>query len=184
MASKPKLTILQKQVQHADCAALLTRGSVLCIDPSISSQSSNIGYAIYESSHLTEAGILEIDSNQTREQRLLEIGRTLRQDFDPVDVLVIENIPASFQSKTGRMNHWISESWKTLHQAAGAAMGAVDCKHLVTVHPSTWKKYTKDSCSYEKGDTADAVLIGYAALVEACDHLGIDRPTKYFVKQK
>lgn len=176
-----KKTALRRAVEK--CAQLMVDGRVLAIDPSISSLSSSMGYSLYEASQLVDAGIVEIKASLPKNRKLQEIRKVLMQDFSDVDVLVIENI-APMRDNSRDKNPYkmaaITKGWKNLHQATGAAIASVEAEHVVEVAPITWRKYLKDG--YEKSDVADAVMIGYAALADACDYLQIEAPQKYFIK--
>lgn len=156
----------------------LTTGDVISLDPSIGSLSSKLGYATYKEMQLVDAGVLDIDSNQSPEERIAQIGQALEQEFQQADVAVVEYIPPSFNPKSGRNSRWITADWKKLHEAAGACISSSRASYHLRVHPATWKKYARD---YEKSDAADAILIGYAAIAEACKLLKIELPTKYYL---
>lgn len=184
-----KLTVLQKQVQQGTCAEMLTSSKVLAIDPSIGSASSSMGYAWYEEGQLKDAGILEFPPSMSKNKKLQEIRAAIMEEFDQFDVLVIENIAPmrvnqnskeSHNKKTAGISAAITKGWKNLHQATGAAIAASNCEYVVEVAPITWRKYIDES--YQKNDAADATLIGYAAIKEACDYLGKSLPRKYFVE--
>jgi hypothetical protein len=182
MAKPKKKTQLRKGVER--CADLLADARVLAIDPSISSASSSMGYAVYEAGQLVDAGIIDIRASLPKNRKLQEIRKVLTSDFMDIQVLVIENIapmrvagPGDFHKQAA-----ITKGWKNLHQATGAAIASVDAEHVVEVAPVTWRKYLKGD--YEKSDAADAVLIGYAAIADACDYLDRPAPTKYFLQSK
>lgn len=164
-----------------EMAELLREGDVLALDPSIGSRSSQLGYATYTAGELQDAGVIEMEDGMTVEDRLAWIAGILTTEFTPVDVLVIEDIPPSFNPKSGRPTRWITANWKKLHEAAGACIASAKADKRVRVHPSTWKKYAR---GYQKSDVADAVLIGYAAIAESCKLAGVSLPQKYFIEME
>ncbi len=169
---------LVAKLKTEDFCTRLTEGSVLALDPSIGSTSSQLGYATYVNMELTDAGIVKMPAGLDTEARLREIGRVLREEFEEADILVIEDIPPSFNPKSGRPSRWITAGWKKLHEAAGACIASAKAGKVVRVHPATWKKFSK---GYEKSDVADAVLIGYAAIAEACKIAKLPAPQKVYI---
>jgi hypothetical protein len=174
---KKKPTKLSQSVKK--CAKELTTGTVLAIDPSIGSQSSSMGYAVYKAGQLIDAGKLDIRSSLSKHKKLRMIRDCLMTEFENPDVLVIEWIPPMRINKGGPQAGSLTQGWVNLHQAAGAAMASVETNHVVEVAPVTWRKYINSE--YEKGDVADAVLIGYAAIREATNQLDLPPPDLVFM---
>ena len=174
--TRPKTKQSKLTVAVSRCAELLTTGSVLAIDPSISSVSSSMGYSLYESGVLKDAGIIEIDSRLPKNKKLRMINESLSKDFPVVDVLVVENIAPM---RSGPTSMAITLGWKNLHQATGAAISSVECKFVVEVAPISWRAHIDSS--YDKRDAGDAILIGYTAIAEACRQLKLPKPVKHFL---
>ena len=171
---------LTDTLKTKDYARLLTEGNVLALDPSIGSEASQLGYATYSKMQLQDAGVINMPSGMNTEERLQQIGECLRNEFEDVDIMVIEDIPPSFNPKSGKPTRWITANWKKLHEAAGACIASAKAGRVIRVHPATWKKYAK---GYTKSDVADAVLIDYAAIAEACKLLKLEEPTKYYIEE-
>lgn len=177
-SGKP-LTKLRESIEAGDVATLLLDGRVLAIDPSIGSSVSSMGYALYVSGELEDAGIIQVPVTLSNPRKLQEISKVLIEDFNEVDILVVENIAPTRGGPGSRA--FINKSWKILHQATGAAIASVRCKETVEVAPMSWKVHAKPIDGYVKSDVADAVMIGYTALYEAADHLNRPVPKKHFV---
>ena len=121
------------------------------------------GYAWFEKGQLKESGIIEVDPGLNRSQRLYEISRTVREDFDRADILVVEYIPPV--TYKGGMN---SVAIMALQKAIGAIIAAHPYEHLLEVPSSAWKKYKPDN--YVKTDEFDSIclglcVVGIAALI-------------------
>lgn len=140
----------------------ILNGTMLCIDPSTGSQSSMPGYAIYKKGVLVEYGIIQVDSKLNRSVKLYEISRTIREDFDPADVLVVEYIPPV--SYKGGMS---SVAVMALQKGIGAIMAAHPYENMIEIPSSAWRNYLPDG--YEKGDDWDAVAIGNCAVCVALE---------------
>lgn len=131
-------------------------GVMLVIDPSIGSDSSMPGYAVFVAGARTECGTIQVNPRASTHDRLYEIGLCLRTEFPAkIDVLVVEDIP------TRRFNSYGRGSLKQqvqLHRAVGAVHASVAADHAVAVHPATWHSIVPEG--YEKSDAADACAIG------------------------
>lgn len=136
----------------------LVSGTVLVVDPSIGSRSSAPGYAIYRAGELQESGILLIDPDAPKWDRLREVHRQLRnigKRLDP-DVLVYEDVPVSAHGGRSQVSH------ASLLMAVGAALAAVASPHVVPMPPVSWKRWVRPE--YQKGDEADAIEIGWITI--------------------
>ncbi len=138
-------------------ANLILTGKLLIIDPSTGSQSSLPGYAIYEKGHLLESGVIEVDLADSRSQKLYEISRTVREDFEEPDILVIEYIPPV--TYKGGMN---SNAVMALQKAIGAILAARPFKNVIEIPAIVWKSYKHPE--YIKTDEHDAIAIGRCAI--------------------
>ena len=160
---KPKYTLVEKDLLHNECYKAVLNGTMLAIDPSIGSDSSLPGYALFEQGELVESGVFEVQRGASKHIRLYEITRIIREDFPYVpDVLAVERIVARpFRGGSG-MN---AVSLSSLHKAIGAIMSAAPFTHLVEVATSSWVPYKPDD--YEKTDEFDAITIGLCVIGKA-----------------
>ena len=154
---------------------------MLAIDPSIGSSVSSMGWALYVAGELDSAGVVDIPSELSNPKKMQEISKVLLE-FKDIDLLVVENIAPTRGGPGSRA--FINKSWKTLHQATGAAIASVRCEDVIEVAPISWKRFAKVEDGYVKSDVADAVMIGYTALWEAADHLGLPVPTRHFLTDR
>lgn len=143
---------LWKEIRHAYLDVL--EGVVLVVDPSIGSVSSQPGFAIMESGIRTECGIIEIDHRESTHDRLYALGHSLREEFDAVDVLVVEDIPLRRFNQFGRGS---LRQQVQLHRAVGAIHASVKATHSLAVHPATWHCVVPPD--YVKSDAGDAAAM-------------------------
>lgn len=127
---------------------------MLAVDPSTGSTSSLPGYAIYEAGELVESGLIQVDVSAARNKRLFEIRRTLQEEFEIPDILVLEHISGL---PFGPMR-FAPEAFAGLHRGVGAILSAFNVDSVIEVPPNIWKKHVDEH--YRKGDEADAVYIG------------------------
>lgn len=158
------------------CLTPLLYGTVICIDPSIGSSSSQPGWAIYMAGHLIRSGILKIDPTGDIPTRLQELRRLLRNLYQtrPPDVLVYEDIPAQRHAAGGAGGNAVGHA--SLLKALGAILSVSGPRHFVGILPVSWKRLARPT--YEKGDEADAIEIGWIVLQEARRILETDPPGK------
>lgn len=162
--NKKKLGTSKAVTDIMKCWKLVLSGNVLCIDPSVGSNSSMPGYAIYQKGYFIENGIIEVQNpNKDISYRLQEIAKALRDEFQRVDVLVIEDIPP-FRAGKG-FAHGSSKSHASLLKSVGCILGAVDAKYVVNMHPRAWQRWVDER--YIKDDHVDARYIGIAAVAMA-----------------
>jgi len=128
---------------------------MLAIDPSTGSRSSMPGYAVFQGGKLIESGTIEVDLKGNRAERLYEINRTIREDFDVPDVVAVESAGYFI----GKMN---PASIISLQRAIGAVIAAHPVKCLIEVPSNVWQKHTFPG--YIKGDEHDAICIGLCAI--------------------
>lgn len=165
MAEKKKGKLLRKvEYQTQRAISSLLEGTILVVDPSSGSASSQPGYALFSAGVLTDSGTLKIDYTKEVPRRLQDIAECLRNDFQPVDVLIIEDIPVlSF----GRNAH----AHATLLKSVGCILSAAQYGKFVEVSPSVWHAYIAkdppDARGYIKGDEWDAKIMGYCVLALA-----------------
>ena len=136
-------------------------GDMLVIDPSVGSDSSMPGYALYEAGVFKEKGTIEIESVGERPAvRLTELGKCLREDFATPDVLVIEKISAkSWDRRRGASGH------ASLLKSVGTILGTHDWPAIVEIPPRQWS-FIRDE-HYVKGDANDAEYMGKAVIAVA-----------------
>lgn len=160
---KPAKGIQQRKVEFQTQRAVssVLKGSMLVIDPSSGSSSSMPGYAIFASGELLDSGILTVNANKELPRRLVDIAKCLREQFSPVNVLVIEDIPvrAHGRNATGHAS---------LLKSVGAILSAAQYDQFIEVSPSVWKAYIEKTIAikekYVKGDEWDAKVIGYCVI--------------------
>ncbi len=161
-------------VQLRGCLTEVIEGTILSVDPSIGSTSSQPGWAVYRNGQLVTGGTIEIDASLPvwrRLRRLVHGIRKLYKQWDP-DVLVYEDIPAQ---RHGGGN---AEAHSSLLKAVGAILSVSGPDHYVGLHPQSWKKMIRSS--YVKGDQEDAEEMGYIAIQEAKRIREEDPPRKAF----
>jgi hypothetical protein len=141
------------------CYDKILTGTMLCIDPSTGSRSSLPGFALFENGQLFESGVITVDINLNRSKKLYEISRTIREDFDPPDVLVVEYIPPVTYGTGNRMN---GVSLMALQKAIGSIIAAHPVEHLLEIPASAWRNYKPDN--YIKSDEMDAITLGLCAV--------------------
>lgn len=145
------------------CYREILEGTMLAIDPSTGSKSSRPGFAWYKGGKLIESGEIIVDLKANRSKRLYEIARTVRDDFEKPDVLVVEYIPpVSYRGRSTSMN---GLSLMALQKAIGAIIGAHPFEHLLEIPASAWRKYKPDE--YVKTDEWDAICLGLCAVETA-----------------
>lgn len=139
-------------------AELILNGRLLCVDPSTGSTSSVPGFAVYEGGELIESGEITVDKSANRSLRLYEIARTIREEFDTPDILIVEYIPHMVYGQ-GKMN---GVTLMALQKAIGAIIGAIPCKNLLEIPASAWKHHKPEG--YIKSDEWDAIALGNCAI--------------------
>lgn len=162
MPKKKKQSKVDYQV--AKCKSALLEGTVLAIDPSSGSASSLPGYALFRCGELIDSGVIDLKVGWELHRRLSQLATTLREDFEEVDVLVLENIPVTGFGRS-------SKAHASLIKAVGAILSSAKYKALVEISPSTWRAYIKrhadEFTEYEKSDEWDAIIMGYCILDKA-----------------
>jgi hypothetical protein len=140
---------------------LILEGTMLCVDPSIGSNSSMPGYAIYSAGELVDSGTIRLPTSGNHTLRLYELSRSIREDFADLtyDLLIVEEIPMVRYEKFGRS----LQAQIPLHRAVGAVLGALPIATSMEVPPNTWRSFL-DVAQYNKTDESDAVMLGWAAL--------------------
>lgn len=137
---------------------LLLRGTILSIDPSIGSNSSMPGWAVYGQQELLDSGIIEINPSQSVPIRLQTVSRKVRQlvDMWKPDILVYEEIPSQ------RYGGGNANAHASLLKALGVVLSVPGPTAHLGLHPLTWKRLVRDG--YEKGDEEDAIEMGWIAI--------------------
>lgn len=154
MITKSSKLYPQMQKYHK----LLLRGTILAIDPSIGSNSSMPGWAVYTEGELVDSGTIEIAPKQEIPIRLQILSRKIRQletMYKP-DIMIYEEIPSQ------RYGGGNANAHASLLKALGAILSVEGPVAHLGLHPQTWKRLTRDG--YEKGDEADAIEMGWIAL--------------------
>jgi Holliday junction resolvasome RuvABC endonuclease subunit len=141
-----------KEIAHG--ANLLVHGKVLAVDPSMGSHSSMPGWALYDAGELIQSGVLDINPDGTKWERLKEVYRQLRNMSleHRIDACIYENVPVSAHAGRSQVSH------ASLLMAVGVTMSAVDARVFVGIPPIVWK--CRASEGYIKGDEEDARQLG------------------------
>ena len=136
----------------------LTDGLVVSIDPSIGSNSSMPGWAVYRASKYVESGTFKMNPRDSVPDRLRTLHNYVRKLYIqyPPDVLVYEEIPSMRQ---GGGN---AEAHASLLKALGAILSVPGPDGYVGIMPISWKKMVRED--YIKGDERDAVEIGHIVI--------------------
>jgi Holliday junction resolvasome RuvABC endonuclease subunit len=144
-------------------ANIILTGTVLCIDPSIGSKSSQPGYAIYVAGALEDSGFIELGTAATGTvaQRLHKFRMTLEEDFQKPDLVVVERIVINPKAKG-----YNNVSVLKLNQAVGVTMSQWDVP-VIEVSPMSWKATAKTLDAYEKTDEWDGIALGWCVLTKA-----------------
>lgn len=143
-------------------------GRVLTIDPSSGSQKSMPGYALFTAGEMDEWGTLQLDCRQALYRKLFNLGDILRERFQDIDVLVVENI-APYMSNRG--TDFRNTSLVNLHKSIGAVLASVKCEYIIEVAPMTWHAWLRKHGlhdNYEKNDANDALSMALCVMEEAC----------------
>ena len=147
---------------------LLLKGSVISIDPSIGSTSSQPAFAYYRQGELIEVGKADIDPSldtYIRLQDLAEWVKQLYKSYRP-DILVYEEIPDQrympmFGGRPQATGHNV-KAHASLLKAVGAILSVRGPDHFLGMRPQVWKARVDES--YIKGDIEDAKWIGLVAI--------------------
>lgn len=164
----------QAYEQIQGCITPLLEGTIVSIDPSIGSTSSQPGWAVYRGGRFICSGTLSIKADQSvpaRLRLLYHLVRQLYKEWDP-DVLVYEDIP-SLRQGGGNANAHAS-----LLKAVGVILSVSGPDHYVGLLPVSWKRMARST--YVKSDEADATEIGWIAIEEAKRIQEIDPPNKKY----
>lgn len=150
----------------------ILEGIMICVDPSIGSQSSMPGWAIYTAGNLQDSGTIPIDHTASTPLRLQRLNYGIRQlikKWDP-DVMVYENITdVPFKGFSGR-------NLSSLQKALGAILSISGPVKYVGFYPASWKKLAREG--YLKSDENDAIELGWVALQEATRIKEIEQKVK------
>jgi hypothetical protein len=155
----------------------ILEGIMLSIDPSIGSNSSMPGWAVYRATVLTASGTLEIDPLGDRPQRLQELTHCLRKlikEYSP-DVLAYEDIPPRRYGGGGAAGH------ASLLMALGATLAVSGPDRYVRLAPRVWKRLV--SGDYRKSDEADAIEMGRITC-DLAQHISNTNPPRRFGSRK
>jgi hypothetical protein len=136
----------------------ILEGVIVSIDPSIGSSSSMPGWAVYRAGQYVASGTFPILAHKSIPDRLRTLANHLRKLYNeyPPDCLVYEDIPAQ---RYGMGN---ANAHASLLKALGAILSVPGPDGYVGIMPVSWKKMVRST--YEKGDEADAVEIGYIVI--------------------
>lgn len=144
-------------------ARMIREGVVLTLDPSSGSQGSQPGYALRVEGQVVDSGLISIGHGKwTSHRKYRELRRTLMEEFDSVDLLIVEDIPPVRIRKGGG---GVVGSHAKLIESVGVIIASVECKELLRIHPQTWRSFLTDGAAYNliKTDEYDALVMDYAA---------------------
>lgn len=169
-ASQAKERIV-KFVKKKKNRKILREGRFLSLDPSSGSTSSMPGYAIFENGKLLEAGILELSVGKELNFRLQELGHLLRTEFQNVELVIVEDVPAipiytQKQAMAKGKTFMTTKQVASLQKSAGLCIGSFHPDiPTIRVSPLTWSAYKRNyDWQVEKNDTNDAVIMGMTVL--------------------
>ena len=162
---KPKkaVTVAEKQIERF--GPLLTQGSLVALDPSSASRQSLPGFSVWKAGVLVDSGLIDVHHALALNSKLFGIANTLRTEFEEPDLVVTELISSYMGG--------FSKSIMNLQRSVGVIMSIWD-RPLVEVSPVTWHKRTPEG--YQKGDEADAIMIGWTAVQIAFERIGEKAP--------
>lgn len=150
-------TVLYKSIRTYTKQIL--EGTLVAIDPSCGSSSSDPGYAIYSNGLLVESGIIPLNKERELAYRLQELRAALFAKFGCPTVLVVEHIPPRRFGKGSAVSH------ASLLQAMGVALASTDSGILLRIRPQDWQRLAAPIWSKAtKSDEADAIAIGWAVI--------------------
>lgn len=151
----------QAYTEIRNAAHELQHGIVLAVDPSIGSQSSMPGWAVYSGGELVHSGVVAIDSGSSTPLRLQRLNYSIRKlvaEHQP-DVMVYEaitDVPYKGFSARGHA---------PLQKALGAILSISGPSKYVGLFAISWTRMARET--YRKGDENDAVEMGWVAIAEA-----------------
>ena len=157
-------------------------GQILVIDPSSGSKNSQPGYAIYKYGILQDSGIIQIQYKTGLNNRLYQLSRSLREQFETPDILVTENIPPVIMGKSGSPGGFFNMSMLSLQKSIGVVISCFDCP-LIEVAPVSWRRNIPEG--YLKTDENDSIMMGFTVLKLASkldgrpDYLGMTDTLKH-----
>ena len=146
-------------------------GKVLVIDPSIGSNSSSPGWAIYSYGELVDSGSWHVGGSS------VELWKRARKLGDYIkfacamysfDLLIYEDIPA-----TSSFNQ---NAVASLLKSVGVVLSCSRSEYVLGIHPASWRNYVRPG--YKKGDKEDAEEIGHIAISLARHIIGENRATE------
>ena len=139
----------------------IINGVIVAIDPSVGSNSSMPGYAVYDAGKLVESGVFNIAPSGTLPERLTKLNYFMRKllDMYKPSVLIYEEIPPQ------RYGGGNANAHASLLKSVGVILSISGPMHYVGFTPMSWKKMARST--YIKGDKEDAEEIGYIAYTQA-----------------
>lgn len=140
-------------------------GPLLAIDPSSGSFKSKPGFSLYVGAKLVDCGTIELPAGIPLHTRLQLLCDTLRRDFiSPYPAVVaVENVPPYRKNEQSVGQYCgLNKSVLSLQYSMGVAMASIPNTDVVLVSPASWRQLIP--AGYNKSDTLDAVMIGYAVL--------------------
>lgn len=152
---------------------LILEGTMLSVDPSVGSSSSQPGWALYMGGNLVSSGVLEIEVGTPLHYRLQTLAREMRKLYklyDP-DVLAFEDIPSQ------RYGGGNAEAHASLLKAVGVILSIPGPRGYIRLKPMVWKRLVRDT--YVKGDQEDAEEMGRITVQVAQEIQVSDPPRRY-----
>ena len=143
----------------------ILEGTVLAVDPSVGSRTSQPGYAVFKNGELIEFGTITIPKpSRDLPYKLRDLRVKLNSEFETPDVLVVEQIPPKRYIPGG-----FNPVQSSLLMAEGVILSSFygkDCK-VIRIKPTEWQAICKrygDWSREEKGDDMDAFGIGMSVI--------------------
>jgi hypothetical protein len=157
--------LYKQRGRNGEKLATIMGATLLVVDPSIGSEKSQPGYALFRAGELVDYGTLEVGTDGDHHVRLRELARCLREDFSDtrVDWIIVEDIPPARVVRHAGKVYKSVKAHIPLHRAVGAVLATVCARNMLLVAPNTWHQYT-DAARYAKSDATDAVAMGFTVL--------------------
>ncbi len=159
-------TRLQEDIKKHYQAIL--EGTLLAIDPA-SGGSSLPGFCYFKQGQFIESGVIRLPQSALIETRLQQLSKTLREQFEVPDVLVIEDIPPFMANKGGGFR---TRSVVNLHYSVGVILASVNTSRIIRCTPVAWRHWVSQHWpDYVKTDENDAVAMARCILHYAKEEL-------------
>ena len=162
-------TFLQENVDE------ILFGSLLCIDPSIGSNSSQPAFAFYQTGKVIAKGRGIVDAALPLAQKCAGVSSltsSLIEKYKP-SFVILEGIPAQSHGRN-------ATGHATLLKAVGAILAGINKQPMIEITPMMWKARARPE--YTKSDVNDAIEMGWVVIEMA--KLMLEKQVKLIKKGK